>query len=195
MFTTTAIDATGRVLQVTQSQAESLAGVREDAQLILSEPPPFEDSYWDFDSYTWARMGEQPTPHHTFNWTTKQWEDLRTLQDLKLLRRAYVDAQRLAANESTFTFRGKLIQADRVSRGDIDGINGQVNNTGFFPSGWPGAWKCLDNTWEPIANVAEWRDLYTAMVNQGTANFGYAQMLKGQIDAAITPEQVEAIVW
>lgn len=137
----------------------------------------------------------QPTPHHVFNWVTKQWEDPRTLADLKSARNAYINTSRLAANQSHFTHLGKQIAADPLSRSDIDAINGEVTNTGAFPAGWPGAWKCMDNTWMTISTIDQWKALYTSMVNQGTTNFGHAQALKGQLEAATTAEEVAAIVW
>ena len=140
-------------------------------------------------------MPPKPSPIHEFNYTTKQWDDPRTLQDLKDARRAYVNAERLKANQAYFTHEGKQIAADALSRGDIDAINGEINNTGAFPGGWPGAWKCLDNTWLPVVTVESWKALYTSMVNQGTENFGHAQALKAQIEAATSQAEVEVVVW
>lgn len=136
-----------------------------------------------------------PSRHHVFNYTTKLWADPRTLQDHKVARNTYVNAARLAANQTYFIHQGKQIAVDGLSRSDIDGVNGEVLNTGGFPVGWPGAWKCLDNTWLPITTVGEWKAFYSSMVAQGTTNFGVAQALKSQIEAAVSPEEVASVTW
>lgn len=74
-------------------------------------------------------------------------------------------------------------------------MNGYVALYGALPPGFPGAWKAVDNTYLPIANVDAWKVFYTAMVAQGAANFAHAQELKAQLAAATTPEAVAAIVW
>lgn len=179
-----------RVVSCDPSQIDAQLG----GSLVAIEGDFADDLFYIADGVP-VSMPTSPSSVHTFNWQTKQWEDLRTLQDLKLARRTYVNTERLKANQTSFTHLGKAIEADQLSRGDIDAINGEVNNTGDFPADWPGAWKCLDNTWIPIVTVAEWRALYTSMVNQGTVNFAKAQALKAQIEAATTAQEVAAIAW
>lgn len=175
---------------------ESMVGLQADPEKGIYAA--IGEASWSadyLDGGVLTKKPHRPTKYHVFNYGTKQWIDPRTLAELQAARRAYINASRLAANQTYFTHEGKQIAADALSRGDIDGINGQVANTGDFPAGWPGAWKCLDNTWLPVTTIAQWKALYTSMVNQGTANFAHAQALKGQIDATTAPEQVAAVVW
>lgn len=125
------------------------------------------------------------------------WSDTRTLSAVKAVKRAKINEWRASANESTFPFAGKLFQCDRLSRGDIDGVNGWVSITGILPSNFPGAWKALDNSYTLIPDVETWIDFYGAMIAQGTANFSRAQALKTYLDssAVTTIAEVEAIHW
>lgn len=118
-----------------------------------------------------------------------------TLEDIKATKNAEINAARLKANRSTFPFGDKLIQCDELSRSDIDAVAMTVARTGALPAEFPGGWKALDNSIVPIPDVATWDAFYGAMVDQGTANFNKAQALKGQLKAAKTPEEVEAITW
>lgn len=118
-----------------------------------------------------------------------------TLDASKSTKNAEINAARAAANTSIFAHGGKEFSCDPLSRGDIDGVNGEVALTGALPQGFPGAWKAVDNTWLPIPDAAAWTAFYRAMVAQGAANFAHAQELKAQLAAAITPEAVAAIVW
>jgi hypothetical protein len=138
---------------------------------------------------------ESPGPAFVFNWTTKQWEDPRTLADFKAAKNLYINEARLKANYTSFQYSGKSIAADQLSRGDIDGVNGEVSLTNEMPANWQGAWKAIDNTYVGIPDVATWTLFYKAMVGQGSINFAHAQGLKAQLAAATTIEEVEAIVW
>lgn len=127
--------------------------------------------------------------------TTMQWVDTRTLEDLKTSAKLRINSLRLQTNQTSFSYLGKDIATDPLSRSDIDAINGEVNNTGAFPAGWPGGWKCIDNTYVALTTVTQWKAFYTAMVNQGSINFAHAQDLKATITAATTAEAVLAVTW
>lgn len=137
----------------------------------------------------------QVNPVHTFNWQTKQWEDLRTLADLKATKNLQINESRLKANRTSFTFNNKQIAADALSRSDIDAMHGIVLLNNEMPVGWQGGWKAMDNTYVAIPDVATWSLFYSAMVAQGQANFAHSQNLKATLAAATTITEVEAIKW
>jgi hypothetical protein len=139
--------------------------------------------------------GEPPSKNHTFDWQTKQWQDLRTLAEVKLLKNLQINESRLAANRTSFTFNNKQIAADALSRSDIDAMHGIVLLNSEMPAGWQGGWKAMDNTYVAIPDVATWSLFYTAMVSQGQSNFAHSQELKATLAAATTIEEVEAITW
>lgn len=118
-----------------------------------------------------------------------------TLETAKAEKSLEINEARLAATYTSFTHAGKTISCDRLSRSDIDGTNGHVTLFGAFPSGWPGGWKAVDNTYVPILTVEQWKDFYASLTSQGTANFNHAQQLKAQLAAATTLAEVEAITW
>lgn len=159
------------------------------------------DGCWPDDKFYIEDFSAVPIPYrpsgnHRFNYTTKQWEDPRTLADLKSAKNGAINAARLKANQSHFMFAGKQIAVDPLSRSDIDAAHGAILMLGAMPGGWPGGWKTMDNSIVPIADLATWGQFYGAMVAQGTANFAHAQALKAQLAAATTPEEVEAVpVW
>jgi hypothetical protein len=177
---------TGQTSEIESNDGEQVHGV--DAQGVslgmvpigsayacTPEPPAGDGWRWDFALLAWVFV---PTLAHA-----------------KEAKNTYINASRLKANQSFFSFAGKQIAADPLSRSDIDAINGEVSNTGSLPAGWPGAWKCMDNTLIAISNVGQWKEMYSAMVNTGTANFGKSQALKAQLAAASTIQQVDLITW
>lgn len=194
MYSLTSLDANGKILQIVTGQTEDVysIGIHPDAVSFQQSAPPSMDYYWE---NAWVAMLPQPDPNSTFNYITKVWEDGRLLADVKVSQKMVINLSRAKANQTSFTYETKQIAVDALSRSDIEGTNGYVLANHSFPSGWPGGWKCMDNTYVAIADVATWNLFYAAMVNQGTANFTKAQTLKAAIDAAITITEVEAIVW
>lgn len=136
-------------------------------------------------------------PAYPCRWdnTLMAWIDLRTLEEIKATKNQQINAARLLANQTVFTFIGQDISVDTLSRGDIDGTNGTVLLTGAMPPNWQGGWKTVANTYVAIPDVATWTQFYLAMNNQGSINFNHAQELKARLSAATTIEEVEAIVW
>lgn len=142
-----------------------------------------------------AQMPPKPSPNHVFNWTTKAWEDPRTLQELKDAASRSVNAARVQANFSTFTYAGKTFACDAASRADIDTVNGYVTLFAALPPGFSGAWKAVDNSDVPIPTVAVWKLFYAALVVQGMDNFAKAQAFKDKIGKAVTPQEADGTGW
>jgi hypothetical protein len=117
------------------------------------------------------------------------------LAPAKAAKNQLINEWRLAANQTTFPYAGKLIACDALSRSDIDAVAGSVGLSGEFRPGFPGAWKAVDNSYVALPNIAAFKAMYAAMVDQGTANFMHSQTLKAALAAAETIEQIDEIVW
>mgnify|MGYP006915277066 CR=1 FL=1 len=63
-----------------------------------------------------------------------------------------------------------------------------------LPTGWPGGWKAIDNTYVTIDTIEKWNSFYDTMYATGMANFAKAQQLKAQLDVA-TLETIDSINW
>lgn len=193
MTTFTAYDPTTR---------EVLHGGTGDNPQFLASPTvailegvAYQDAGWLDANNVFHPRPPQPSLVHVWNTTTKQWVDPRTLDDLKAAKNNEINAARLRANRGTFTYAGKTIACDELSRSDIDGVNGEVALTGALPPGFPGAWKAVDNTYVAIPDLNGWKAFYGAMVAQGQANFAHAQSLKAQLSLATTAAEVDAVSW
>lgn len=151
--------------------------------LVAVEAPPA----------TWA--GATPTEVLYLIDGVAQWVETATIADLVERKNSEINSAREKANTDTFSFMGKEIRCRPLDRSDIDGTNGYVALFGEFPDGWAGGWKAADNSYVPIASIADWKAFYKAMVDTGNANFKRAQQLKSLLAAAETPEQIAAIKW
>lgn len=122
-------------------------------------------------------------------------ENLAYLTQARLVQNGKINKWRQDANFSFFTYNGKQIACDALSRSDIDGTNGYIANTNKLPPYWPGGWLAKDNTYVSIGSIDQWHAFYTAMYGQGLVNFGKGQTLKQQLKKALTLEAIRAVVW
>lgn len=185
------LKSTGQILQ-TMSIPLGMANVQptnDDQDWIEGNYP---DDRFYVNGFTPVPMPQRPSQNHEFNYTTKQWEDPRTLADLKVAKNEAINAARLRANRTHFTFQGKQIRTDEASFMDIMGAHGDWV-TGQAPANWPGGWKTVDNSYVTIPDQATWMAFYRAMVATGTANFNHAQVLKAQLAEAQTPSEVDGV--
>jgi hypothetical protein len=124
--------------------------------------------------------------------------EIESLESVKIRKNQEINQSRLSANQTSFTYAGKDVACDQLSRGDIDAVNGIVAITNSLPPSWVGGWKAIDNSIIPIPDLATWIAFYGSMVYQGTLNFNKAQTLKAQLDAAYLANDrsaMELISW
>ncbi len=185
--------STGRILDTGTTCLPETLETGTVGVLVGVQSPSVFGHRVDLASKSIVPLPDRPDDHHEFDYQALRWVDPRTLAELKAAKNAAINAERLKANQSHFTFAGKQIATDPLSRSDIDGAHGIIVATGALPPGWPGGWKAMDNTICPIPDVPTWLAFYGTMVAQGTANFNHAQALKAQLAAATTPAEVEAV--
>jgi hypothetical protein len=114
---------------------------------------------------------------------------------VKLAKNLQINELRAQANQTYFTHTGKQVACDALSRSDIDAVAGSIALTGAFPTGFPGAWKAMDNSYVMLPDVDAFKAMYASMTLQGGVNFARSQTLKGQLASATTAAQVNAIQW
>jgi hypothetical protein len=127
-----------------------------------------------------------------------------SLEVLKLRKSNEITADRLKADADHFMYsytdsEGNIVSKD-IRTGNKDMVdllttNSYVTLFGEFDEDWPGGWKAIDNTYVQIATIDQWKDFFKCMYKTGIANFKKSQLLKAQIEAATTLEEVAAINW
>jgi len=139
----------------------------------------------DFDSWR-----SPPSEHHTFNWQTKQWEDPRTLQEIKDAQWALIKKARTRAEYAGFTWDGSTFDSDAISQNRITGAVtlAQLSNT--FTIDWT-----LATNQVRTLNQSEMLQVGAALGVHVQTQFAKGQSLRVQIDAATTQAEVEAVVW
>lgn len=172
----------GRILAI--HNCDTAPGV--DCPLV-ENPNPFGTDFWG--------LGETPT--HAPYWAngTATWVQTASLDDLKVTKRAEINAAYRLANDTSFTYDGKEFQADAHAMKQITVTHGGIVGRGALKPDWSGYWKAMDNSYVPIPDVATWWAFYDAIEATGQANFDRAQELKARVDSATTPEELADISW
>ena len=192
MFYLSALDANGKVLQVSSSQFDAIhtIGLNPEAVFHMEEPPPTPQSYWDFEANSWIEPQPQPSPAHVFNWQTKQREDPRTLQDFKEAQWALIKQARTSAEYAGFTWDGSTFDSDAISQNRITGAVTLAQMSPDFTIGW----VLADNSVRTL-NQMDMLQVGGALGQHVAVIFAKAAGLRAQIEAATTREAVESVVW
>ena len=133
----------------------------------------------------------RPSKYHTFNYTSKVWEDQRTLQELKDQKWADIKAEREQANAAGFTWSGHIFDSDPAA---VTKISGAVQMASILGSAYSVDWTLADNSTITL-NAGEMVQVGLALGMHINSNHEHARNLRATIEAATTKAAVEAITW
>lgn len=182
---------TGQVFSVIQFGTSSIA--------LPLPPPGLEGSFVSssvaipayFDGTTCTPIGESPSVNHEFNWVTKQWEDPRTLQDLKDEKWQAIKASRDAAEAGTFLWNGHTVDADK------ERINGAATGV-LIAKGlgqvYSDVWTLADNSTIPVTGD-DILSMGVSLVQHVSACHAHGRALRQQIEDAASTQEVDAVTW
>jgi len=125
-----------------------------------------------------------------FNWQTKQWEDPRTLDDLKSAQWTQIKQARTNAEYAGFTWDGSTFDSDAISQNRITGAVTLAQLSSAFTIDWT-----LATNQVRTLNQSEMLQVGAALGVHVQTQFAKGQSLRVQIDAATTQAEVEAVVW
>jgi hypothetical protein len=162
------LDANGYVISTGAST------VMQDGAVELDEPPQI------------PLLGAGQKYHLA----TKTVVDTRTLADFKSAQWATIKQARELAEFGGFVWDGSLFDSDAISQQRIQGL---VHIANLDPSMTVG-WTLADNTTRTLTS-ADGIAVGIALAAHVNTQHVKARALREQIDAATTPEAVQAITW
>lgn len=132
----------------------------------------------------------QPAPHNIFNWHTKQWEDPRTVQELKRNKwRDIKEAREAAINAVLITPYG-MFDSDAKSRATITGAVLMASLYSEFSIDW----TLADNTLRTL-NAQEMISVGMYLSSHTSLNYQKGRRLRIELEAALTIKEVASISW
>lgn len=154
-----------------------------DEHLKITIPPNHHSDYWDFDLQQWQSIGEAPSPHHQFNYELKQWQDVRTLDDVKYQKWQDIKTQRTALEFGGVMFEGHHYDSDLISQQRIAtaiALNESVQ------------WKTKDNQIVQLSHQ-QLNGLYQTIAQHITQLHLKSEQLRQMIEVAETITDVDKI--
>ncbi|WP_104500765.1 DUF4376 domain-containing protein [Acinetobacter indicus] len=176
----------GRVLRTISGDIDNLNinTLGSDIYVDLSEISfDVYQHYYDFAAEAFVGLGEPPSIHHTFDYTTKQWIDPRTIDEIKAQKWAEVKQQRDRLEFGGFEFEGNIYDSDQVSQGRI---------MGAAVAGVDQVWTLADNTTVELS-ASQLQQLYQALQLHIAEVHARGRAARQLIFEAETKEQVEAV--
>ncbi len=115
----------------------------------------------------------------------------KTLEELKLAKRAEINQARDKAEQGGFEYLGKTFDSDQIS---AQRISMAAQAMALAPEGTTITWTCQDNTTIDLT-AQELVGLVVALATWSNACHEKATALKAKIEAAQTAEELELITW
>lgn len=178
----TTVDEDGKILGVFNNASLDVIEANNHGSIVFDTPQQKTD-YWDFSLCLFVSIGIQPSPHHTFNYATKQWIDPRSLDDLKAQKWDEIKSQRDQLEFSGFEFEGNTYDSDQVSQGRI---------MGAASAGVDQVWTLADNSTVSLT-ASQLQQLYATLQAHIASVHERGRIARQLILEAETKEQVEAV--
>jgi hypothetical protein len=178
----------GRYTLKVHTNAEGLA--HENRSRICLTEVDMVTQYHDLETGLPKNKGEQPSAHHEFDYTTKQWVDPRTLEEIKDAKWIEIKVARSAAEYGGFMWDSSTFDSDALSQQKIMGAVQMAALTSAFEIDW----TLADNTVRAL-NAAEMTSVGAALGQHVNTQYVTARVRREQIQAAQTQAEVESIAW
>ena len=176
---TAIISNNGELLKTVSGNDETVELNTPKGCLAVEDPPESNMYYQD----GWVAMPAQPSPHHTFDYATKQWIDPRSLDEIKAQKWVEIKAMRDQLEFGGFEFEGGIYDSDQVSQGRI---------MGAAAAGLDQVWTLADNTTVELS-ASQLQQLYAALQVHIASAHERGRIARQLIYEAETKEQVEAV--
>jgi len=182
---------TGKIVQSgVASDLECLSPMLQENQVAIEIDSTVDSTKFVVIDGRLEQLLERPSPAHTFDYTTKQWVDPRTLSDLQAAKWAQIKRDRDEAEFGGFTWDGSPFDSDAISQSRIQGA---VQLAAMAP-GFTIDWTLANNSVRNLS-AADLANVGAALGMHVATQHAKARTLRSQIEAATTAAEVDAVTW
>jgi hypothetical protein len=142
-------------------------------------------------------LGPPPTAHHIIDYETCSWrlpDDMTALRIAQDGRWAAIRAERDRREAAGFPYLRKLIDSDSLSVQRITTATQSAQAAIAIGAEFSVDWTCADNSVLTL-NAEQMLGMPVALADHANALHVTARVLRAEIEAAETPDEVEAITW
>ena len=164
------------------------AYMADSEELCLLTDTEINPASYYVDNGQLVEKPERPSPEHTFDYAAKQWVyDLTGHRDAKWTE---VKSARTEEELSTFVWNDHSFDCDEVSQRRIQG----AVHLASMDTSTVTEWTLADNTTQTF-NAADLQEIGKALSDHVKQCHDRGRILRQQIQAATTQEELEAIAW
>lgn len=145
--------------------------------------PSLPTDYWDFNLHQFISIGDPPASYYIFDYGIKQWIDPRTLDEIKTQKWAEIKYERDSLEFGGFEYKANVYDSDQGSQGRI---------MGAAVAGVDQVWTIANNTTVDLTGD-ELKELYAALQAHVSSLHERGRIARYNIDAAMTPQDIEAV--
>ena len=172
------------ILSVLEGSQELISlNTPKDAKFVDDIEYISNTDYFDGATSTFVSIGESPSQHHTFDYTTKQWIDPRSLDEIKAQKWTEIKSQRNQLEFGGFAFEGNVYDSDQGSQGRI---------MGAAAASMDQVWTLADNSTVSLT-ASQLQQLYATLQAHIASVHERGRIARQLIFDAETKEQVELI--
>ena len=157
---------------------------------LMLEGPVILPGY--VEGHTYYPLPAQPSRHHVFNYTTKQWKDARTVDDFKAEKSAAIKKIRDATEFSPFTYNGMTFDGDLDAQRRLSVLVSAAKSAIAAGYSFTKDFTLADNTVVQLT-AEDFIGIEMAKLWQVDVAFQGYRVKKAAIEAATTLEELEAI--
>lgn len=172
--------ATGRLIK-TISAPDDVIKLNTPDGCYATDDPPDKGMY--HAGGVWHYLPPSPGEGHIFDYTFKQWIDIRSLADVREARWNKIKMQRDALEFGGFEYKDNIYDSDQVSQGRI---------MGAALAGVDQVWTTADNSTVSLTG-AELLELYQALQAHIASVHERSRTARLAVEGATTKEEVESI--
>lgn len=176
---TAIISKNGKLLFNIQASDE-IVRLNTPEDCLAVDDPPHSNMFYENG---WVAMPIQPSPYHVFDYTTKQWIDPRSLDEIKAQKWAEIKKQRNQLEFGGFEYKGNVYESDQVSQGRI---------MGAAIAGVDQVWTLADNSTVELT-AQQLKELYAALQAHIAGVHERGRIARQKIETALTYEEIEAV--
>ncbi len=177
---TVIVSNSGEIIKSISAPAEVIELNTPVGCIALPDPPRLGMYFSDGE---WVDLPDSPSPYHTFDYSTKQWIDPRSLDEIKAQKWAEIKAQRDQLEFGGFEFEDNIYDSDQVSQGRIMGAAAaEVDQT----------WTLADNSTVELT-AQQLKELYAALQAHIAGVHERGRIARQKIETALTYEEIEAV--
>ena len=177
---TTIVDSLGRIVSKVSGDAEAIRLNTPNGCVAVDDPP--EDGMY-YSGGSWHKIPDTPGSGYSFDYATRQWLDVRSIDDVRVQRWNTVKRQRDQLEFGGFEYAGNIYDSDQVSQGRI---------MGAALAGVDQVWTTADNSTVSLTG-AELLELYQALQAHIASVHERGRIARLAVERAITKEEVESI--